>query len=201
MSRPTFRFAFPERFVAGTIGQPGDRTFFLQARDAGRMTSVRAEKQQVQALADSLERILDELSRLTHGSSAIPPHADRPSDMDPLDVPLDEEFRVGTMTISWDSPSSAVVIELFAADEDDQDDRDTGGRFGAADALFGDPDDTSLVEAMRVSLSPDQAREFAARARLVVSAGRPACPFCGQPVGAEGHICPRSNGYRPAQFG
>ena len=191
MSRPTFRFAFPERFVAGTIGQPGERTFFLQARDAGRMTSVRAEKQQVQALADSLERILDELSRLTHGSPAVPPHADRPTDMDPLDVPLDEEFRVGTMTIAWDSPSSAVVVELFAAEDDDED----------AEVLFGDPDDTSLVEAMSVSLSPDQAREFAARARLVVSAGRPACPFCGQPVGAEGHICPRANGYLPAQFG
>jgi uncharacterized repeat protein (TIGR03847 family) len=45
-------------------------------------------------------------------------------------------------------------------------------------------------------MAPAQARAFARRCARVVSAGRPACPFCGQPLDPTGHICPRANGYR-----
>lgn len=192
----SFRFAFPERFVVGTIGAPGERTFFLQARDAGRLTSVKAEKQQVAALAESLDKILDDLTRIVDDPSVVPAHVERAADLDPLDVPLDEEFRVGTMTIAWDPRQSAVVIELFSVERDDTEETESQGSL--ADML--EENVEKAAARLTVSMTPQQARQFATRANAVVGAGRPACPFCGQPVGAEGHICPRANGYLPGQF-
>jgi len=40
MARQVHLYDPPERFVAGTVGEPGQRTFFLQARGQGRLTSV-----------------------------------------------------------------------------------------------------------------------------------------------------------------
>ncbi|MGW4799287.1 DUF3090 family protein, partial [Nonomuraea sp. NPDC004297] len=48
---PVFDYDPPERFVAGALGQPGARVFFLQARAEGRLTTVALEKLQVAALA------------------------------------------------------------------------------------------------------------------------------------------------------
>ena len=63
MPRRRYLFDPPERFVAGTVGQPGDRTFFLQARDGVRVVSVVLEKVQVAVLADRLGELLSELER------------------------------------------------------------------------------------------------------------------------------------------
>ena len=49
----------PERFVAGTVGPPGGRTFFLQASGEGRLVSVSLEKVQVSVLADRVNDLLD----------------------------------------------------------------------------------------------------------------------------------------------
>ena len=61
-----------------------------------------------------------------------------------------------------------------------------------------DPEEAEedAVQTLRVVLSPPAARAFARRCGAVVSAGRPSCPFCGQPLDPTGHICPRANGYR-----
>lgn len=178
----------PDRFTCGTVGQPGERTFYLQARAGSRLTSVVCEKQQVSVLADNLSRILDEITRLSGGSLVVPPARSQPQDRDPLDVPLLEQFRVGTMTIAWDALADRVQIELFELDtteaEEEEEEVETGD----------DAEDDRDV--LVVSLTPTMARDFAARARMVVGAGRPACPFCGQPIDPQGHICPRSNGFR-----
>ncbi|HET6208897.1 MAG TPA: DUF3090 family protein, partial [Jatrophihabitans sp.] len=50
--------------------------------------------------------------------------------------------------------------------------------------------------ALRVRLAHPAAAEFVERARRVIGAGRPPCPLCNQPLDAQGHVCPRSNGYR-----
>lgn len=197
MPRINHRFVFPDRFVAGTVGQPGQRTFFLQARQQNRLVSVVCEKQQVEVLAEHLERILDELARLADGSEAIPAQHVTARDLDPLDAPLDEEFRVGTMTIAWDGVMDAVQIELFSVEETEDLDEDDD-----PDELLAQLEDVSASsETLSVALRPSQARDFVARARGLVHAGRPACPFCGQPVNPEGHICPRANGYRRPLFG
>src|ERR671911_130563 len=96
------RYDAPDRFVAGTVGQPGERTFFLQAREGNRITSVACEKQQVSVLAEHLDKVLDEVVRRSAGEINVPPAATKARDVDPLDAPITEEFRVGTMTIAWD---------------------------------------------------------------------------------------------------
>ncbi len=55
------QFDPPDRFVAGTVGEPGQRTFFLQARTGVRLVSVALEKQQVAALAERIDALLDQV--------------------------------------------------------------------------------------------------------------------------------------------
>jgi uncharacterized repeat protein (TIGR03847 family) len=188
------RFDEPERFVAGTVGEPGQRTFFLQARDGARVTSVALEKQQVSVLAERVEMLLDEALRRSGGDAAIPAVAPVDGrDGAPLDQPIIEEFRVGTITLSWDADLSLVVIELFPVseeavveleDETEQDD-DTEVEL-----------EIEAKEVLVVTMRPSYARSFVQRAMSVVAAGRPPCAFCGNPLDPEGHLCPRANGYR-----
>jgi uncharacterized repeat protein (TIGR03847 family) len=186
------RFDPPERFVAGTVGEPGQRTFFLQAREGVRITSVALEKQQVQILGERIDELLDELMAAGGIASLIP--ALTPVDQvdnGPLEQPIVEEFRAGTITLSWDADDERIVVEVFPvvevvvpieADEDD-----------LVDLPIDEPEPDELFV---VRLTPAQARVFATRAASVVSAGRPACQFCGGPVDPAGHLCPRANGYR-----
>ena len=114
MSIVVHNFEQPDRFVAGTVGEPGQRTFFLQAREGTRITSVALEKQQVSVLAERVDLLLDEALRRSGGDVAIPAVAPiGVGDQEPLDMPIVEEFRVGTITLSWDSDEGRVVIELF----------------------------------------------------------------------------------------
>lgn len=208
MTRRIYDFGVPDRFVAGTVGQPGHRTFFLQARKGSALVSVVVEKVQVQVLAERLALLLAEVSR----RGAQVPEALAPSDDDtaPLGEPLAEAFRVGTMTLGWDPQRAQVVIEARAqqeADEDEDEDEDDS----ADDAENKDPDDEDEDDApptlefddsdpdgpdlVRVRLTPLSARAFMERSLRMVAAGRPPCPFCGLPLDPTGHICPRKNGY------
>lgn len=190
MPRVVFEYDPPERFVAGTVGEPGQRTFFLQASGSGRTTSVSLEKQQVLVLAERVEALLDEVVRRSAGEAAVP--AVSPSaaeDNAPLESPVEEEFRVGTMALAWDPDDEVVVIEAQAVTDDD----DGDGEDGSPPI---DEDDENGPPLLRVRVSGTLARSFVVRAQAVVAAGRPPCPFCGGPLDAAGHVCPRANGYR-----
>ncbi len=185
MPRQVFLFDPPDRFVVGTVGEPGSRTFFLQASGGGRTTSVALEKEQVAVLAERVDELLDEVLRRTGGSAPVPALAPSElADSAPLDQPVLEEFRVGTMALAWDGDTERVVIEAQARTEGDEFDAELV------------EDDESGPDLLRVRMSGAMARAFVKRARGVVSAGRPPCPFCGLPIDADGHICPRQNGYR-----
>ena len=188
MVRQVFDYDPPQRFVAGTVGQPGSRTFFLQARTGVRLTSVALEKAQVSVLAERVDELLDEVLRRTGGAAPVPALATAGfDDNDPLDAPIEEEFRVGTMSLAWDGDAERVVIECFAegtATDDELEEADEDDEVVADGAV------------LRVSLSGAAARAFAKRALAVVAAGRPPCPLCSGPLDPEGHICPRANGYR-----
>jgi uncharacterized repeat protein (TIGR03847 family) len=178
----------PERFVAGTVGQPGQRTFFLQARAGSRVTSVALEKQQVAVLATRIDELLDEVMNAGSGESTVPAMA--PLDMevgDPLEQPIEEEFRAGTMTLSWDAEDQRVVVEVFPYSEE---------AVAAPDQPEEEIDEPEPEELFVVRLPAGQARAFTKRAQAVVSAGRQPCPFCGNPMDPEGHLCPRANGFR-----
>ena len=89
MARQVFQFDPPERFVAGTVGEPGQRTFFLQARDSARLASVVVEKEQVALLAERLDALLDEIVRRSAGAAPVPVlPTDELEDLEPLEQPL-----------------------------------------------------------------------------------------------------------------
>ena len=111
--------------------------------------------------------------RARRGQRPEPPGG---GDTDPLLTPIEDEFRVDTLALAWDSGRGVLVIECHDQDPEEADEE--------------------AVQTLRVVLSPEAARAFARRCRAVVSAGRPSCPFCGQPLDPTGHICPRANGYR-----
>lgn len=185
MTRQVFFYDQPERFVAGTVGQPGARAFYLQASSRGRVTSVLLEKGQVAALAERVDEVLDEALRRTGGSAAIPAIA--PVDLidtAPLDLPLEQEFRVGTMALAWDGVEDCLVVEAQALVEDDEENEEQ---------IF---DEENGPDLLRVRLTGAMARVFAKRALELVEAGRKPCPFCNLPLDPEGHLCPRANGYR-----
>jgi uncharacterized repeat protein (TIGR03847 family) len=182
MPRVIHVFRQPDRFIAGTVGEPGDRAFYLQAVEEARTISVLLEKQQVTVLAERISALLQEISR-RFGAEVSEEVAEDQVDVEPLAVPLEEEFRVGTMGLGWDADSKSIVVELLAFTEEEIDES----------VVLDDTEEGP--DALRVFLSPVQARAFAARAERVISAGRPPCPLCAEPLDAEGHICPRQNGY------
>lgn len=176
MARRIHAYVDPQRFVAGTVGLPGERTFYLQASDTRSVTSVALEKSQVAMLAERIERLV--------AQAGVADTSGR-DDNDPLALPLEEEFRVGALGIALipdDGISGRILVEAHALGEEEA-------------AEPGD-DDPEAADTLRVSLTPEAAAAFARRARALVAAGRPPCPFCLQPLDPEGHICPRANGYR-----
>jgi uncharacterized repeat protein (TIGR03847 family) len=185
MAARIYNFEHPDRFVAGAIGQPGSRTFYLQARDAGRVVSVVIEKVQVGLLAERLGALLTEVRE--RGAN-VPEEAEAGQlDRAPLDEPISEIFRVGTMTIVWDGDDETVALEARAISEQDEE---------IGEGETEDEDEVDLdADMLRVHLRPAAALAFAQRALEVVAAGRPPCPFCGQPLNPEGHICARRNGF------
>ena len=184
MTRRRFLFDTPDRFIAGTVGAPGNRTFFLQARDGSRIVSVALEKVQVAALAQRLTELLDELERRgVEGADGDQPlDAATPT----LDEPINEAFRVGTLSMGWDTQDELVLVEAREiVDEDEEEDEPEGF----------DDDDEDGPDFLRVRIEALAARTFVAQAVRLVGSGRPPCPLCGQPLDPQGHLCPRRNGH------
>jgi uncharacterized repeat protein (TIGR03847 family) len=176
MVRRFFDFDTPDRFVAGVVGQPGDRTFYLQARQGHAVVSLVIEKVQVAALAGRLSQLLDAVE------DRAPQVADGAAtrDDEPLDEPIVEVFRIGALALAWDETSGRVVIEAQPP---------------SADGDFAElPDNaTGELDLLRVRIGPERARDFVRRAAALVVAGRPSCPFCGQPLDPGGHFCPKTS--------
>jgi uncharacterized repeat protein (TIGR03847 family) len=211
MPRRVFSFDPPDRFVCGTVGRPGQRTFFLQAAKGSQVVSVALEKAQVAILA---ERLATLLLALRQGGVEIGEERFAPTPE--LSQPVVEEFRVGTLTLGWDTARERVVIEarelgddddLEAEDEDDEEEVEASSEaeLNAADALRAaiaglaapdEPEESTNLDLVRVELEPNAALEFASAAIAAVQAGRPPCPMCGEPLEATGHFCTRRNGYQ-----
>lgn len=181
MARIVNTFDPVERFVAGTVGEPGERSFFLQARTGNRLTSVLLEKAQVIAIVERLQLLLRELKRVDPSIVV----ETLPRDDKPLDQPIVEEFRVGVISLSWLSDREMVSIELQGVSDQDSEDQE----------LLSD-DIEDAPDLLRIILTPGQTEAFITRTLAVVGAGRPPCPFCGLPLDPRGHVCPRANGYR-----
>lgn len=164
-------FTNPNRCVAGTIGAPGERAFFIQVRSDNRIISVALEKAQVQAVANRLEMMIAEVRKV---NPLILVESLTPDDA-PLETPVDEEFQVGAISLAWNDQTQLIVLELFEL-EDAEEDADAG--------------------VLEINFSIGMALAFAQRSKALVNAGRLPCPFCGIPIDPRGHLCPRANGYR-----
>lgn len=161
----------PDRFVAGTVGEPGERAFFIQAKSAQRLTSVALEKAQVQAIAARLEVMVAEVKK----SDPLIAIVKAPTDDAPLESPIDTEFQVGAISLAWNEQTQRICLELYELEDDEED---------------------AEGEILEVNISVGVALSFATRSKAVVNAGRLPCPFCAIPIDPRGHLCPRANGYR-----
>jgi uncharacterized repeat protein (TIGR03847 family) len=166
------------RLTADAVGEPGQRTFYLQAASGADQVTLLVEKEQVRRLAESLETWLPELAagRPEDPGEAAAAEAGELS----LAEPLEPDFRVGQLSLSYDAERDRVVVvatELQVEEEDQPE---------LADPLE-----------VRLFVTRPQLRVLARHGSQVVARGRPLCPMCGNPLDPTGHICPAMNGHRP----
>lgn len=155
----------------GTVGPPGQRTFYLQGGRGAQFISLIIEKQQASLLADSLDSFLEELER-EHPTD--PRGATEPVWMDMrLREPVEELFRVGNMGLGYNDAGDQVVLIAYE--------------------LVDEEEEPNVVSFW---VTRSQVQSLVKHARDVVKAGRPICGNCGRPIDPDGHFCPNRNGHR-----
>ncbi|MFZ6990422.1 DUF3090 domain-containing protein [Curtobacterium sp. RRHDQ66] len=164
-------FDWPDRLVVGTIGRPGERTFYLQARDGRRVVSVALEKEQSAVLAEKLDELLDEVATVEENRFSVPPTVPRELyDVDPLDQPVEPEFRAGALSLGFDPATAQVVIEAYPIEDELEILSEESDEDGEIEAVVEMPEPTELLQ---VKIPVGTARAFVERTREVVAAGRP----------------------------
>jgi uncharacterized repeat protein (TIGR03847 family) len=162
-------FDNPDRCIIGTVGLPGERIFYWQIQSGSQILNLKMEKQQSSIIADELDDLLDEMALPNDPKKLLQPRGD----LDPLIMPIDDQLAVGGVGIFIENDQIRIEITALNA-----------------------IDEESSIEPIIIVLPVGRTREFTARTRAVVSAGRGSCPFCLQPLDQSGHICVRANGYR-----
>ena len=177
---PSFHLDAPDHFTAGAVGAPGQRVFYLQAREAGRLVTLKCEKEQVAALGEYLGGLLARLA------GAAEPAGEKGD----LLQPLEAAWAVGSLGVGYDGDRDRVVVianERVEEDEEEEDEAEGVEKSAAAPA--------AEAASARFTITRAQAAAFVERARGLLKAGRPTCPMCGEPKDPTGHACPRSNGH------
>ena len=188
MSEP-FDLDAPDHFTAGAVGPPGQRVFYLQAREDATLVTLKCEKEHVRALADYLAGLLERLAITAE-----------PAGSDPgLLEPLRPAWDVGAIGVGYDEAGRRIVIEIHEAvrEAEEEAGEEEAGEEGAEPGEPVEAPEATTPEGAiaRVRLTHAQAAAFVARARTVVQGGRPICPMCQGPIDPGGHACPRSNGH------
>jgi uncharacterized repeat protein (TIGR03847 family) len=156
--------------TADAIGPPGERVFYIQATQGSTLVTLLVEKEQVQALAASLERILDELGKKYPQD---PPPAEIPESVMGLLSPIEPAFRVGQLGMGYDEEQNMMVLIAYEL-----------------------TDDLDNMAIARFWATRAQMRALSRHGAAVCTAGRPICPLCREPINPQGHFCPRGNGDR-----
>lgn len=192
---PSFDLPHVDRLTVGTVGPPGQRTFYLQAREGEQVVTLKLEKAQVAALADRLGALLRE-----NPATDPVPEASQLG----LEEPVLAEWAVGTLGLSFDVEDELVVLvceEIVVLnkdddDEDDEDDEEDAESGAEVEDLFGTGPSRGGAVA-RFGATRAQVAALAIRGAQLVATGRPSCPLCGYPLDQRGHTCPKTNGHRP----
>ena len=163
-----------ESFMVGTIGQPGEREFYLQAKYRNGIHSFAIDKLQVTALADRMALLIGELKAADYRFENVIATN--------FEVPLIPEFQIGVIGIIWMGTTEQVSLDLQEIVQGDN------------DLIPIEEEDGPAI--FRLLMSPDIANGFINQSRKIVAAGRAPCPFCALPINKDGHLCPRANGYR-----
>ncbi|MDI9545982.1 MAG: DUF3090 domain-containing protein [Chloroflexota bacterium] len=165
-----------QHIVADAVGEPGNRTFFLQGRAGPALVSLVLEKQEVANLAISILQLLEELEEKF---PELTPAASSNSDLIP-ESPVEPLFRVGQLIVGYDEEDDMIwlIAKALIISE-------------SGTAL--DPEDDE-VPSVRFVATRQQMRALSEHALETVARGRPTCPLCGQPINRDGHFCPRSDG-------
>jgi uncharacterized repeat protein (TIGR03847 family) len=169
---PSFEVDSPDHFTAGAVGPPGQRVFYLQARDTGRLITLKVEKEHVRALAEYVGGLL---ARVTGAPGAARGGAEL---LEPLEVAWD----VGSLAVGYDESQDRVVVEASELIEAAEEEGAEGG-----------PEPEPAMARFRITRA--QAAAFVERANELMKGGRPTCPVCSRPMDPEGHVCPRANGH------
>jgi len=167
----SYTFENVDRFICGTVGEPGEREFYLQVRAGLALVSAALEKVQASTLAERLAILCKQVGK--EDASLAVDRVER--DDAPLESPVEKDFIIGAISIAWDDESKRVCLELFSVKEVEVEDE---------------------VADITLNLTLGQAKAFITRTTAVVNAGRVPCPFCAIPIDPRGHLCPRANGYR-----
>ena len=166
-----FDFDEVDAFTVGAVGEPGSRVFFLQARRGATRVTVKCEKQQASAIADYLRRVLNDLPD--------PTEKPVPGAME-LAAPVEAAFVLGPVGMGYDRATDRVLVQLEEVMDLDEE----------GEPIEADESDRGHL---RVFITRSQAAAFCEHTDGVVSAGRPVCRWCTQPMNPEGHACPRMN--------
>jgi uncharacterized repeat protein (TIGR03847 family) len=164
-----------DKVTAGAVGEPGERTFFLQARAGDLLLTIGVEKEQVELLSSSILEILATVDKETGDG---PPEEELE-----LEAPLEPLWRAGRLSIGYSEERDLMLLELeeLVVEEDD---------------AVEDVEDRPEPGRLRVWASREQMLALSRHGAAVAARGRPKCRFCGNPIDPEGHTCPAMNGHR-----
>jgi uncharacterized repeat protein (TIGR03847 family) len=158
------------RITAHAVGEPGKRVFYIQARRDRQLISLICEKEQVRALAQAINQLLEDLAEKNPLLSSSDDMIVLASDMS-LEEPLESRFRIAQMGIGYDADRDMVILVMQGPQEDEGEE----------------------VPTARFSATRQQMRALSDHATQVVSQGRKICGNCGRPIDASGHFCPQMN--------
>jgi uncharacterized repeat protein (TIGR03847 family) len=163
-----------EKITADAVGDPGERTFYIQARGPDGSVTVIVEKEQVRLLAGSIDQMLETMSSGT---------GDGPDEEQmELEPPLEADFRAGRLSIGFEEETDLFLLELEEQAPELEED---------------DPEQLLMEEPQLIRLwaTREQMKALARHGAAVVERGRPTCRYCGNPMDPKGHICPAMNGH------